>query len=263
MVAPRLVEFASVFVLALYAFFARPRLRDVLVIAAGAFLGEEICIRLYGAYQYSPAWSLFVDRVPVAVLCIWPAVVLSARAVAARLAPGRDPSGAALATGAIVLLDAALIEPVATQAGLWSWNLPGAFSVPPVAPFGWACYAFAAALVLARLERAKRSATLSLGAPFAVAALAHALILAGWWSALRWLQVAIPERAAVAAAVFSGAGLFILALRLPRLSWRDSAPRACASAVFAGLLVARPEPHLVAYAACLAVPWLAVLDWRR
>ena len=81
------------------------RLRAV---AAGAWIGEELCIRLYGAYQDVPGWTVFVDRVPLAIVLIWPAVV------------------------------------IATHAGLWSWNLPGAFGVPLIGPVGWACYAAAA-----------------------------------------------------------------------------------------------------------------------
>src|SRR5205085_2655566 len=41
-------------------------------VAIAAFIGEETCIRLYGFYGYSPSWHAFLDRVPLAIVCIWP-----------------------------------------------------------------------------------------------------------------------------------------------------------------------------------------------
>ena len=274
------VEAGSVAVLLLFfALTQRRALWPALGIGLGAVLGEEICIRAYGAYQYSPAWSLFLDRVPLAVALIWPAVVLSARAVVRTL----WPAGGALAVGALVCFDAALIEPIATHAGLWSWNLPGFFAVPLIGIVGWGCYGAAASLVLDRVAarggpaRAPVASNSAVAAPAAalpaVAApavmllaplLAHAGILAAWWGALRWWQSPIPPRAAIAGALALSAVASLLLFRSPRrLPWREAIPRACAAALFGALLLLRPDALLAAYSAAFAVFWLLALDYRR
>ena len=206
-------------------------------------MARRFCIRAYGAYQYAPSWSLFVDRVPLAVVLIWPAVVLSARAV------GRATG---LSPGLLVLFDACLVEPIATHAGLWSWNLPGFFGVPPIGPVGWACYAAAACWLLDR-----RPWSVAAGAPL----LAHAAILAAWWGALRWVQTEIPPAAAAAISALACTAAAVIAARSRRLPWRESIPRAAAAALFAALLAAAPDRRLLLYAAPFALPWLALLDW--
>ncbi len=157
------------------------------LLAAAAWLGEDTCIRAYGFYEYSPGWSLRLDRVPVLVACIWPAVILSARDLARDLLPGRSRAVPLVAAG-IVLADAALIEPIAVHAGLWSWSVPGLFGVPPVGVYGWACFAGVSAAVLDVEERG----TGFFARPWLVAQLLagvahlHLMLLAAWWAALRW-----------------------------------------------------------------------------
>lgn len=256
MVSPLFVELGSVAVLLLFLRLSKLQQPwDALGLALGAVAGEELCIRGYGAYQYAPSWSLFLDRVPLAVALIWPAVVLSARAVVRSVRPGAG----ALAVGLLVAFDAALVEPIATHAGLWSWNLPGFLDVPLIGPLGWGCYGAAATLVQDRVRRrGLRLLALVVLSPL----LAHAGILALWWGALRWLQQPIPAALAAACAMALCAVLAGLIVRARlRLSWRDALSRAAAASVFAALLWARPEPHLVAYAASFALPWLALLDY--
>lgn len=287
MLSPGWVEAGAVVVLLVFVrLSAGVRLREVAAVAAGAWVGEEVCIRVYTAYRYAPGWTVFVDRVPLAVVLIWPAVVLSARAV-------QRTTGAPAAL--VVLFDACLIEPIATHAGLWSWNLPGAFGVPPIGPVGWACYAGAACWLLdggngRRRDRGEArgpqhldggelrtgghgEAGSSKAAPplarpgslrtVALAPLlAHAAILAAWWGALRWVQAEIPPAAAVAGAAVAGLSAAGVALRAPRLPWREAIPRAAAAALFVALLAAAPDRALLLYAAPFALPWLALLDWR-
>lgn len=249
------VELGSVLVLALFfSFSERARPWEALAVSLGAFLGEEACIRWYSAYQYSPGWTVFVDRLPLAVLFIWPAVVLSARAVLRALL-GRAP---ALLVGLLVVFDAALVEPVATHAGLWSWNLPGFFSVPPIGPLGWGCYAAAASFLLDKLS-GPRALAAALGAPV----LAHAGILALWWGGLRWLQADISALSAALASLLIciAAAAAVLASR-KRLPWREAIPRGAAAGLFAGLLWAAPDRALLLYAAPFALPWLLLLRLR-
>jgi hypothetical protein len=243
-VRPVWVELGALSILLVFALFSEGvRLRDALFVAAGAWMGEEVCIRLYGAYQYAPGWTVFVDRVPLAVVLIWPAVVLSARAV---------QRSTGVPVFFVVLFDACLVEPIATHAGLWSWNLPGAFGVPLIGPVGWACYAAAACLVLDRAPR-----WTSVAAPL----LAHAGILVAFWGALRWMRFAISPGAAAGVSALVCTAAALVALRAPRLPWRDAAPRAAAAALFAALLYAAPDRALLLYAAPFALPWLALLDW--
>lgn len=251
------VELGSVLVLAVFfRFSARARGEDgfgsALGLAFGAWLGEEVCVRGYGAYRYAPGWSVYLDQVPLVVVLIWPAVILSARAVARALSGSTRP----LLVFAVVLFDAALIEPIATHAGLWSWSLPGAFGVPPVGPWGWACYAGAASLCLDAAARSGRRALLSFAAPLAAPLLAHAGILVAWFAFFRWVQVEIPAPAAVAASVCCGVAAALFALRAGRLPLQESIPRVAAATIFAGLLAVHPDGYLLAYAAPFTLPWL-------
>ncbi len=153
----------------------------------------------------------------------------------------------------VVLFDACLVEPIATHAGLWSWNLPGFFGVPPIGPVGWACYAAAACFLL---DRAPRFTVL--GAPL----LAHAGILAAWWGALRWVQADVPPQIAAALSALVCTSLALLAIRARRLPWRESIPRAAAAALFALLLAATPDRVLLYYAIPFIFPWLPITDWN-
>jgi len=144
-----LVELLSAGIVALYlthrcreAPRALPVLFRYLTVAAAAFLGEDSCIRLYGFYHYAPAWTLFLDQVPLLVALIWPAVIDSAWSIARPLVA--SPRRAALLAAGIVAADAPLIEPIAVRAGLWEWHRPGLFGVPVVGILGWGFFALAA-----------------------------------------------------------------------------------------------------------------------
>jgi hypothetical protein len=186
-------------------------------------------------------------------------VILSGRAVA-RLFVGA-PSGSSirlpLATGLVVWFDASLMEPVATHAGLWHWNLNGPFGVPLIGPLGWGFYAAAGALCLQGL-RAWWVLVGVLVAPL----LAHALILAAWWGGLRGLQAGWPEGVALAAGLAMCGAATLAALRVrrsARLPWREVVPRAGAAAVFFALLGVRPDGLLALFALAFSPPYLALL----
>jgi hypothetical protein len=151
----------------------------MLVIATAAWLAEDSSIRLYGFYFYSEtSWTLFIDRVPLLILLIWPVVVTSALDLsrALRVPAARLP----LLLFVLVVVDAWFIEPIAVDSGLWTWTQTGPFHVPTIGVLGWGCFACGVGLVVAR------------GAPIALAVVAgplvcHALLLALWWGAFRWL----------------------------------------------------------------------------
>ncbi|MHB1844123.1 MAG: carotenoid biosynthesis protein [Deltaproteobacteria bacterium] len=232
------------------------RAAELAALGVGAFLGEELCLRGYRAYGYAPGWSLFIDRLPLAVALIWPVVVLSGRTVAATLF-GRGSRVLPLATGLVVAFDASLVEPIATHLRLWHWNLPGPFAVPLIGPFGWGCYAAAAVFLLDRLPGAWLCAL-----PVGAALLAHALILAGFWGGLRFVSAPVAPWLAVAGglALCGAATLFALRRRrTARLSLRDALPRALAASLFFGLLGLQPDGHLAVFALGFCPPYLALL----
>jgi hypothetical protein len=199
---------------------------------------------------------VWLDVVPLLIPLIWPAVILSAHDLAQALAP--RASLVPWLTGALVLADASFIEPIAVQAGLWTWNEPGLLGVPPIGLLGWAYFAGIAALALGRERPA-------LGWLVAAVAGAHALLAATWWGALRWVSTEIPWQLAVLDAGVLGTALAVLALRSPAAR---AVPRAVllsrvpASLVFVGLLAVygREQPALLAWAACFVLPWLS-LSW--
>jgi hypothetical protein len=229
-----------------------------LLLAAAGWLGEASCIRAYGFYAYAPGWRLWVDVVPLCVVCVWPMVILSALDLARALTQRR----AALLCAGLVLTDAALIEPVAVQAGLWSWTAPGLFDVPPIGVLGWGFFALCATTWLDRTRRRPLAAAVLVIAPLGC----HLLLLATWWGALRWVSQPLPDLVGVAAA-------WALAAGCARAAWRLPAPpalsllltRAPGALVFFVLLGVhgRERPSLVAYALAFAAPYLVLCLRRR
>ncbi|HBP16715.1 MAG TPA: hypothetical protein DEA08_02835 [Planctomycetes bacterium] len=231
--------------------------RSFLLLALAGWVGEASCIRAYGFYAYDPGWRLWLDVVPLCVVCVWPMVILSALDLARALRAER----AAVLCALLVLADAALIEPVAVQAGLWRWSEPGLFAVPPVGVLGWAFFTLCATGWLERTrDHAGRACALVLLAPLGC----HLLLLASWWGALRWLSRPLPDALGplLALPLAALAGLAARRVRaLPPLGLLLA--RAPGALVFFALLGlhARERPALVAYALSFALPYL-VLSWR-
>ncbi|MBI5496874.1 MAG: carotenoid biosynthesis protein [Deltaproteobacteria bacterium] len=236
-----------------------PMLRDALVIGLGAVLGEETCIAFYRFYAYSPAWSVKAVAVPVMVGCIWPAVVLSARQVVARLTqhPGRRALGVAL----LVLADATLVEAVSVRCGLWAWEEGAVFGVPVIGLVGWSAYA---GLACAALDRGW-PAWARLLAP---AAGTHVVLLAAWWGGLRW-----GLRAPVAGWVLpwvSAAAALVATLFLRRhrgaVPLAIMGPRALAAALFFVLVAWAGATDgagwLAVFVVPFAPPYLWLTSWR-
>ena len=252
------LEIACLAILAAY-FVAHRRepalLRAALLLGLGALVGEDTMIRAYGFYGYSPGWHLFVDRVPLLIPTIWAPVVLSARAVSRALLRSTDapPWKEAALTGALVTFDAALIEPIAVRAGLWRWTQPGVMTVPLIGIVGWGCYAFAATWLLGALPPARRWAMI----PLALVA-SHALVLALWWGALRWVLRAEQPLSTTAPTLAFCATLYTVAVLKTgaRLPWRELLPRAAATGFFAVLLASRADAAMVLWAALFTPPWL-------
>lgn len=267
-----LLQLACLAIVAAFVFFrarleAEPLalLRRLALLAAAAWLGEDTCIRAYGFYEYSKSWWLFLDRVPLLIVLIWPVVVQSARDLATCLWPGRDRPTAprvALTVFFLVLSDASLIEPIAVQAGLWRWTEPGLFHVPPIGILGWAYFAALAMFVFERAAWSFRpwQETLAL---LAAPAGTHVLLVTSWWAFFRWVNRPLPSWPAAALAWLLSIALTIHAIRArasrrvpPALLWLR-----LPAALFFFVLLAlrgRDDPFLVAYALAFAPPYLAL-----
>jgi hypothetical protein len=166
------------------------------LVAVACWVAEESCILLYKFYGYNVSWSLFLDQVPLLIILIWPVIIHSALDLASQLLrPGHK--FVPLAAGAIVCTDAALIEPVAVNAGLWSWNEPGIFHVPPIGILGWGYFAFCCTLMLQRAIRPKRSKGRALLLLLFPIFGTHLLLLGTWWGALRWVNTSANPTVAV------------------------------------------------------------------
>ena len=229
---------------------------QMVVVAVAAWVAEDSCIHLYGFYGYdASAWRVFVDRVPLLVLLIWPVVVTSAfdLARALRVDDRRLPALLLL----LVVVDAWFIEPIAVDAGLWSWTEPGPFHVPTIGVLGWGCFAFGVGLVVAR--------GVPVVAALVVAPLVcHALLLVLWWGAFRWLPDPPHRFVHPAAAWVIAVALVVAVVRarphgMRRLVWL----RAPAAVFFFALLWLHGRDDgdgpLLAWSLAFAPPWLALL----
>jgi hypothetical protein len=235
------------------------RMRQTALLALGSWLGEQTCISAYRFYEYRADWWLFLGDVPLLVVLIWPMVILSARAVVKALWPGGMAGTQALRVGFFVVLDASLMEVVATSSGLWRWAEEGYLGVPLIGILGWGFFAGTASWGLDACKRAWTWALIPLGAVIAT----HALLLAAWWGALRWgPRGSLPPEFILAfAGLAAGAAVAVSRVRARhRLDRRTAISRVAAFAVFLGLLLTveqRTEPRwLWIHVALVAIPYL-------
>jgi len=235
----------------------------VVLVSAASWIAEESCILLYEFYGYSPNWSLFLAHVPLLVIIIWPLIVHSAWVLASQiLRPGHRL--VPLAAAAIVLTDASLIEPVAVRIGLWSWNEPGIFDVPPIGVLGWAYFAFLCILLFEEGRRqngTKRFNLLILVLPVIGT---HLLLLITWWGAFRWVNIPVNPRLAAGSAWALSLFLVYAILRHrtgTRVGRKTLLLRLLAALFFFTLLAlnASDSALLVVYGVAFAPPYLTLM----
>ncbi len=241
-------------------------IRRLGLLMGASWIAENTVIHAYHFYQYSPRWSLFVDQVPLMIVVIWPIVITSAWDMMRALHGGAGGPRTVIAAAAMVFLDAYVMEPIAVEAGLWSWNEPGLFAVPPIGVLGWSFFTATALAVFDQVERRRLPPALDLLVLVLPIPLVHALLVATWWGALRWVSHPIPAVAGVALAWILCAALALLAARHPaarRLARRDLLVRIPAAAFFFVLLGVhgRDNPALVVYAVAFSLPYW-VLTFR-
>ncbi len=244
----------------------RERALTLVCVALTAWVGEQSCISAYRAYAYADGWWLKLGDVPLLIPLIWPMVVLSAREVVMVLWPGLTRRQRAAAVGLLVFIDASLMEIIAVSAGLWSWTLPNYFDVPLIGIIGWGFFGVAASWWLDG-ERPLRQRLLLL--PVFTIGVTHALLIATWWGALRWvLRDPWPPEA-----VYGFAALCVaIAIGVARsraaghaMPWATAGPRIIASSLFFVLLATLDQPStpwLWLHTAAVAVPYLLATRWR-
>ena len=242
------------------------RVVEIVALAASAWIGEHTVIEAYLFYFYDDGWWLKLGHVPLLVALIWPMVVLSARDCVTHLFAPASRLKKALMVAGIVIFDASIMEVIAVEAGYWTWFEAGYLHVPLMGIVGWGCFGFIACLWLDALERGDRIAAHGL-TPVITVLGTHALLLALWWGALRWvLRGDLGPNALVGFGVI--AVLFGIAvwrarkLGLGVLPHTVTAPRVMATSVFVALLMSLPDAssqwvHLGA----AAVPYLIALRW--
>ncbi|MFO0577533.1 MAG: carotenoid biosynthesis protein [Polyangia bacterium] len=240
-------------------------LADYATLAVAAWLGEQTCITFYRFYRYADGWWLVLGDVPVLVPLIWPLVVLSARQVAEAVWPDvRAPLHRALLIGAIVTVDASLIEVLAVRAHLWRWSEAGHLGVPIIGMLGWGYFAVGTALCFGLRPGLRTLATWVL-APLC----AHALILASWWGLFRRALRGPLGDASMQSVLALSALALVLVLRargrdgvMPR---SVALPRLVAASLFLSLLctTARTDLRLWLHTLAVALPYLAATDLRR
>ena len=204
-----------------------------------------------------------MGRVPFLVTIIWPVIIHSAWDLASQLL-GADRRLVSVAAAAIVCTDAALIEPVAVSAGLWSWNKPGIFGVPPIGILGWAYFAF---LCVSWFERLQTDNASGLQEPLVLVLPVmgtHLLLVGTWWGALRWFNSPIDPMMGAWVAWLLSVSLVYAILRKKsglRVERETLLLRLPAALFFFALLVLKSDASalLLVYALAFVPPYLTLM----
>ena len=244
-------------------------LTRMVLLALASFVAEDTCIRMYAFYAYdTEAWSLFVDRMPLMVMLIWPGVILSSWELA-RLLVGHRRGAARLVPlvgGALVLADASFIEAIAVQAGLWRWFEPGFFGVPPIGVLGWALFSGVCMALFGRNDARGRGAMADLPVLLVAPLATHVMLVATWWGAARWVSTTIEAWVMLCLVWSISVPLTVYSVRSRA---RDRIPlgayltRLPAAAFFLVLLVLYWSAPLAAYAMAFVPPYVSLGSWSR
>lgn len=242
-------------------------LRRLLLMSAAGWISEDTIIRAYGFYHYSPEWSVILDHVPLMIIIIWPVVIHSAWDLTRHLVGEGHPKTPWITAG-FVLADAWLIEPVAVKSGLWMWHEPGLFDVPPIGVLGWSIFAWFVVWLFERAEAKQDHLPTDLSVLVLPAVGSHVVLVALWWSALRWVNVAVPDLGGVVVAWSCAIFFAIWALRARarrKVPFVEMLLRVPAAGFFFVLLALNGTDRLplVVYALAFAPPYTALVDWAR
>ncbi len=265
-----ILEGIALFLAALYIVYRTLRhpntkkfIADLALISVASWFAEESSILLYGFYSYSSGWHLFVAHVPLLVIAVWPIIIHSAWDMASQFSRSRHRFVPYIA-GAIVGTDALFIEPVAGNAGLWSWIGPGIFNAPPIVIIGWAYFAFMCVLLLEKNNQRNSSKGWILAFPLLATLGTHLLLMGSWWGLLRWVNVPADQTVTVGIAWCLSLILVYSILRHPagkRIKNETLLIRLPGAMVAFSLLLFNPggSSLLVAYGFAFVPPYLMLL----
>ncbi len=225
------------------------------LIAFSGFLAEHSAIELYRFYSYHSSWRIFCGHVPLAVVLIWPMVILSAHRLMRRF--GFSGRRAVVRGTLLVIAEAALIEVTCVQAELWWWEGTGVFGVPLIGMIGWGCFALGALWTVECLEN--RPWLL----PPASLLSTHLLLQILWRGGFRWISYTeLPEIAVLSAAGIVSAFFAFRAFRVRRrldISLEEVFPRLLAAMLMYYILFASKAAIGPAIFALLFVPPYVIL----
>lgn len=231
------------------------------LIALGAWASEQTCITWYRFYSYAEVWDAFIGSVPVAVVLIWPMVILSTHHLVRRM--GFTGARTVLVGAAVVAFEAAFMETACANAGLWRWEGRNLFGVPFIGILGWGFFASGAFAAL-EFARGRRVAILPLFGFLTT----HALLQVVWRAGMKTMSYTPWSPWGVAAAMTAISALLCAWAWRMRDQWRISIvevfPRLLAAQImFYVLAQAAPSPALLAFGVLFAPPYLAAFtyDW--
>ncbi len=217
---------SALFVVALGAAVRAGRLPLLTLLSAAAFgiVLEQGSQVIFETYEYSPGWSLTVDRAPVAIALAWALIITGAMRITDALGVQRRFAPFVDAILAITL-DLAF-DAVAIRMGLWTWRgiafTDGWFGVPAGNLYTWLfitfSFSFAARAVRAAAERRH---------------------------AFEWLQVLVPIPAfGMVLVAITALAVFEQAFEPPPGGWLEAfAITLMAFVAFAAWGLARREPR--------------------
>lgn len=240
---------------------------NFIVLTTASWIVEDSCIHFYHFYEYHSSWIPFFDRVPLLIILIWPVVILSSSELASYLLGNKQHPLFPLAVGALVVTDAAFIEPIAVHAGLWSWSKSGIFGVPLIGIFGWGMFAGIMVGLLRYRARQNLPSWMDITIIVIAPMLTHLLLVGSWWGVARWLTLpAVDWLAPLGAWLLS----FYLSWRSWRRQLRRQIPRVVllsripAAAFFFGLLLSQWNNvplSLGLYALAFAPPYFSLMQF--
>lgn len=235
----------------------------VILVSVAGWIAEETCIRLYAFYSYSQIWHIFVSRLPMLVIVVWPVIIHCAWDLASQMLGCRHRY-VPLTAGGIVLTDATFIETVSVRSGLWSWQAPGIFDVPIIGILGWACFAFFCVFLYEQGRRRTDWLKFSLLVLVLPVIGSHICLLASWWGIFRWINFPVEPMIAAAAA-------WIVSIFLVIVFWRYRVRmhvekktlllRLPAALFFFTLLVCNADgsTYFILFGAAFAPPYLTLM----
>ncbi|MCC6159546.1 MAG: UbiA family prenyltransferase [Deltaproteobacteria bacterium] len=234
--------------------------RTYALVAISAWAAEHSAIAVYRFYRYSPDWHAFIGYVPIAIVLIWPLVIIHAREFVRRL--GLRGARGVVAGAALVGVEASLIETVCTNAGLWFWEGRGIFGVPVIGMLGWAFFALGA---LAALEFLSGRRVFAM--PLVALISTHLLLQITWRAGLKGISwTPIPDPIVLVGAAVIATGFAIVAWRSRRhfgISLVEVFPRFLAALTMYAILLSFAAPAaLVAFALLYSPPYFALLTWE-